>query len=328
LVKLMGEVGGRLPGQRRIGGANAFAAVAVAGGAGGQIARRIALVVQRNGMRITRCRLPNGGKGHRGEIGRDGIVLRPGQVGRNRLHLGMLPPSVGIGLQLCRHIAPVEPGQTRCARPVAAPVDPVAGDAGVGRSGIAATQCEDLSAGGEVVGGSACDRVAASKRQSGKERESTQIHCHVEPTGRTNGSGGSRPPGTMFQRGIMPALDALPPVLLPILLLCACKPPPDTTHHMPEASERRGLVAINRVGCGACHVIPGVVWPQGGSGPSLAGFADQGLIAGRLPNRPDLLAAFVRNAPATLPGTTMPAMPLTPAEAHDVAAYLYASGEQ
>ncbi|WP_077511956.1 cytochrome c family protein [Sphingomonas sp. LM7] len=92
---------------------------------------------------------------------------------------------------------------------------------------------------------------------------------------------------------------------------------------MPQASPARGKAAIERVGCAACHQIPGIRWPQGGSGPSLAGFAEQGLIAGRLPNRPDMLAAFVRNAPGVLPGTTMPAMPLSEGEARDVAAYLY-----
>lgn len=116
--------------------------------------------------------------------------------------------------------------------------------------------------------------------------------------------------------------------LLLLLLTAACKPPPDETHAMPQADAARGKRAIERAGCGACHVIPGLRWPRGQSGPSLQGFAEQGLIAGRLPNRPDLLAAYVRDAPATLPGTTMPAMPLNEAEARDVAAYLYATGER
>ena len=116
--------------------------------------------------------------------------------------------------------------------------------------------------------------------------------------------------------------------LLPLLAAVACKPPPDEAQHMPQADVARGKALIIRAGCGACHAIPGLRWPQGQSGPSLQGFADQGLIAGRLPNRPDVLAAYVRDAPATLPGTTMPAMPLTPAEARDVAAYLYATGER
>lgn len=118
----------------------------------------------------------------------------------------------------------------------------------------------------------------------------------------------------------------LPPLLM--LMLPACKPPPDRVQHMPQASVERGLAAIKRAGCGACHAIPGVRWPRGQSGPSLEGFAEQGLIAGRLPNRPDLLAIFVRDAPAALPGTTMPAMPLSDEQARDVAAYLYATGER
>ena len=96
---------------------------------------------------------------------------------------------------------------------------------------------------------------------------------------------------------------------------------------MPQANPAQGLAAIERTGCGACHVIPGLAWPRGLSGPSLEGFADQGLIAGRLPNRPDVLVAFVRDAPASVPGSTMPAMPLTQAEARDVAAYLYSTGK-
>lgn len=122
----------------------------------------------------------------------------------------------------------------------------------------------------------------------------------------------------------MPPLRAL----LPLLLTAGCKAPPNDTQPMPQADAARGKQAIVSAGCGACHVIPGLRWPQGRSGPSLEGFADQGLIAGRLPNRPDLLAAYVRNAPATLPGTTMPAMPLTEGEARDVAAYLYANARQ
>ena len=108
-----------------------------------------------------------------------------------------------------------------------------------------------------------------------------------------------------------------------VLMLGACKPPPDERHHMPGADAGEGRAAIERVGCGACHVIPGVAWPEGEVGPSLQGFAGQGLIAGRLPNRPEVLAAFVRDAPALVPGTAMPAMPLSEEESRDVAAYLY-----
>ena len=95
---------------------------------------------------------------------------------------------------------------------------------------------------------------------------------------------------------------------------------------MPEASAARGREVIARVGCGACHTIPGIGWPKGRLGPALHGFARGNLISGKLPNRPDILAAYVRDAPAVLPGTTMPAMPISEEEARDVAAYLYTLG--
>ncbi|QZH74280.1 MAG: c-type cytochrome [Erythrobacter sp.] len=105
--------------------------------------------------------------------------------------------------------------------------------------------------------------------------------------------------------------------------LNACKPPPESRYIPDPANAERGRLAIERVGCAACHEIPGIDWPQGSTGPSLQGFDDYGPIAGQLPNTPANLAAFVRNAPLAKPGSSMPAMPLTEAEARDVAAYLH-----
>ena len=114
------------------------------------------------------------------------------------------------------------------------------------------------------------------------------------------------------------------PLLL--LLTAACKPPPDQRQLMPVADAAHGRAVIERAGCGSCHMIPGVRWPQGKVGPSLHGLAERGLIAGKLPNRPDVLAAYIRDAPALVPGSAMPAMPLSEAEARDVAAFLYEQG--
>lgn len=111
------------------------------------------------------------------------------------------------------------------------------------------------------------------------------------------------------------------------MLLClvssACKQPPASRYVPANDAAERGLIAIERAGCAVCHEIPGISWPQGRSGPSLIGFDDFGPIAGTLPNTPENLAAFIRNAPAAKPGSTMPAMPLTEEEARDAAAYLY-----
>jgi cytochrome c1 len=105
--------------------------------------------------------------------------------------------------------------------------------------------------------------------------------------------------------------------------VAACKQPPEARQVPDAEAMQRGLVAIERVGCGSCHEIPGIDWPQGRTGPSLVGFDDAGPIAGALPNTPDNLAKFVRNAPAAKPGSTMPAMPLSEEESRAVAAYLY-----
>lgn len=95
---------------------------------------------------------------------------------------------------------------------------------------------------------------------------------------------------------------------------------------MPQADAARGKQVIERVGCASCHRIPGIGWPRGMVGPALDGLAERALIAGQLPNRPDLLSAYIRNAPALVPDSGMPAMPVSEEEARDIAAYLYEQG--
>lgn len=107
------------------------------------------------------------------------------------------------------------------------------------------------------------------------------------------------------------------------LATAACHQGVAERHPMPGADAGRGREAIVRVGCGSCHTIPGIGWPKGKVGPSLEGYAARALIAGRYPNEPDVLAAYVRNATAYTPNAGMPPMPLTEQEARDVAAYLY-----
>lgn len=104
--------------------------------------------------------------------------------------------------------------------------------------------------------------------------------------------------------------------------LVACDGPPDRTPTLGDADIARGRQLVAAKGCTACHSFPDVRWPRGGLGPSLDGFGRQGLIAGRLPNQPGVLMQFVRNAPALVPGTAMPAVTMTDSEARDVTAYL------
>lgn len=107
------------------------------------------------------------------------------------------------------------------------------------------------------------------------------------------------------------------------ILSAACADKSDLPRGLAGADPARGRAVIERAACAACHVIPGIDWPRGEAGPSLERFGSSPLIAGRFPNQPAVLAAWVRDAPSLAPDTGMPAMPLTEAEARDVAAYLY-----
>ncbi len=111
-----------------------------------------------------------------------------------------------------------------------------------------------------------------------------------------------------------------------MLLGCAafsgCDGPPDRTPTVGDADRDNGRRLVMEKGCTACHAFPDVRWPRGGLGPSLENFGYQGLIAGQLPNQPGVLMRFIRDAPALLPATAMPAIPMSDQEARDVTAYL------
>ena len=108
-----------------------------------------------------------------------------------------------------------------------------------------------------------------------------------------------------------------------VLSLCACADKTGAPRPIAGADADRGLAVVRRVGCAACHRIPGVTWPEGAVGGSLSGFADRAFIAGRLPNQPDTLVRWLRDAPSLSAEAGMPPMPISDAEARDVAAYLY-----
>jgi cytochrome c len=87
----------------------------------------------------------------------------------------------------------------------------------------------------------------------------------------------------------------------------------------PEAGGR----IVRELGCGACHRIPGVPGARGLVGPDLAGFARRSYIAGRLPNTPGNLEAWLRNPPAIDSRTAMPALGMDVRQVRDVASFLY-----
>jgi mono/diheme cytochrome c family protein len=98
---------------------------------------------------------------------------------------------------------------------------------------------------------------------------------------------------------------------------------PPTRQRILGANPERGRLMIGKIGCGACHEIPGIRGARGIVGPSLARFGPRALIGGVVPNRPEQLVRWVRDAPSLAPNTGMPTLPLSEDEARDIAAYLY-----
>jgi len=84
-----------------------------------------------------------------------------------------------------------------------------------------------------------------------------------------------------------------------------------------------GKKLVTQYQCGACHAIPDVPGAGGTAGPALEQFGRLSYIAGRVPNVPPRLVAWLLDPQALKPGTTMPDMGLTEQEARHIAAFLY-----
>jgi cytochrome c len=101
----------------------------------------------------------------------------------------------------------------------------------------------------------------------------------------------------------------------------------DEGQHIAEVTTggnvHRGAAAIERYGCGSCHVIPGISGAQGRVGASLDGIADRIYIAGVLQNTPENMVRWIRNPKAVDEKTIMPNLGVTQRDAADIAGYLY-----
>ncbi|MEZ4570014.1 MAG: c-type cytochrome [Thermomicrobiales bacterium] len=80
---------------------------------------------------------------------------------------------------------------------------------------------------------------------------------------------------------------------------------------------------MDQFDCTGCHTIPGIDGADGTIGPPLNFWSKRSFIAGNLPNEPDNLIAWIMNPQAIEPGTAMPNLDVTEAQARDIAAYLY-----
>ncbi len=80
---------------------------------------------------------------------------------------------------------------------------------------------------------------------------------------------------------------------------------------------------LTRYGCAGCHTIPGIQGADGEVGPQLVGLRKR-VYVGVLRNSPDNLIAWIVAPQRYSPKSAMPATGISPGEARDVAAYLYA----
>ena len=105
---------------------------------------------------------------------------------------------------------------------------------------------------------------------------------------------------------------------------CGAGDSPQTARTISLAGDaKRGLELIQRYGCGGCHVIPDVPHARGQVGPPLKGIARRAYLGGVLPNTPDNMSLWIRVPQSFEPGSAMPNLGLSEAEARDVTAYLY-----
>lgn len=114
---------------------------------------------------------------------------------------------------------------------------------------------------------------------------------------------------------------ALAIVLAGLLGACRSEPvprPPGAAAGDPRA----GALAIDAYGCGSCHTVPGIDGADSRLAPPLTDWRERSFIAGSLPNDLPNLVAWIQDPQEIEPGTAMPDLGVSSADATDIAAYL------
>lgn len=106
------------------------------------------------------------------------------------------------------------------------------------------------------------------------------------------------------------------------VLLISCDHEP-LEFKQERADTRRGAIALHDYGCGACHRIPGVDGADGVVGPPLVNMGQRVYIGGEIPNTPENMVRWILAPQQLAPGSAMPDMQVTPADARSMTAYLY-----
>lgn len=127
--------------------------------------------------------------------------------------------------------------------------------------------------------------------------------------------------GWFYWRSALEALGFA--VCLWALVGCGAQAEPPIKIEVPDGDADRGRQAIAEYGCGSCHTVPGVTRADATVGPPLTAWGERASIAGKFPNRPEYLVAWIHDPQALIPGSIMPNTGVTMEGAQDIAAYLY-----
>ena len=125
-------------------------------------------------------------------------------------------------------------------------------------------------------------------------------------------------------RDLIQRLACRPLALLGALLaLGGCEEAGVGTRFADIGSPERGALYIEQVGCGSCHMIPGIDGAGGLVGPPLDHMGQRIFIAGLLRDTPANMVTWLRYPQQVVPGNAMPDMGLSEGQARDITAYLY-----
>lgn len=129
--------------------------------------------------------------------------------------------------------------------------------------------------------------------------------------------------------GVLGDLGVRGVALIALLLLSACSRVDKFGYinYWVDGDPEQGQVAIRAYGCDSCHIVPGIQTANATVGPPLDKWAARQYIAGAVPNTPSNLVRWIQDPQAVEPGTLMPDLNVTEADARHIAAYLYTLNE-
>jgi putative membrane protein len=126
------------------------------------------------------------------------------------------------------------------------------------------------------------------------------------------------------------ATDAASRLLPVVLFACAILASACTSSNSIKEAEMmtggnvaRGVPAIGKYGCAACHTIPGIETATATVGPPLTQVAIRQYLGGHLTNSPANMIKWIQHPQLIDPKNAMPDLGVTDRDARDIAAYLY-----